>query len=54
MKLAKRKLWRPRYATGEVVHGGAGGFHLPQREERFSYIKPRPKPKRRRRRKTGT
>ena len=37
-ELRKRKLWRPRYADGTVVRGGAGGFHLPQKPERRSYL----------------
>ena len=37
-KLAKRQVWRPVLADGEKVRGGAGGFHLPQREGRSSYL----------------
>lgn len=36
-KLAKRQVWRPVIA-GEKVSGGAGGFHLPQREGRTNYL----------------
>lgn len=53
-KLTIRKNWRPKDETGAVIHGGAGGFHFPQREGRYSNIAPPPKPKRARRKKTAT
>lgn len=52
-KLAKRRRWRPRDASGMASTGGAGGFHLPQREGRYSNIAPPPKPKRSRRKKAA-
>jgi hypothetical protein len=53
VKLGKRKLWRPTDESGEVTRGGAGGFHLPQRADHFSYICPRPKRTRRRAKKAA-
>lgn len=48
-KLGKRQVWRPVIA-GEKIPGGAGGFHLPQREGRSSYLTT---PKRKRARKAA-
>ena len=37
-RLLPRKRLRPTDATGQIITGGAGGFHLPQVEGRTSYL----------------